>query len=31
LEAGLYPFIAGDVYKIALAVAVLPLITRKTA
>ena len=31
LEAGLYPFIAGDVYKIALAVAVLPLITRKTS
>jgi biotin transport system substrate-specific component len=29
LDAGLYPFIAGDVYKIALAVAILPLIMRK--
>ncbi len=29
LEAGLYPFIAGDAYKVALVVAVLPLITRK--
>jgi biotin transport system substrate-specific component len=31
LDAGLYPFIAGDVYKIALAVAVLPLLTRKAS
>jgi biotin transport system substrate-specific component len=28
LDAGLYPFVAGDVYKIALAVAALPPITR---